>query len=217
MSRENKFAPEQIVLERTETEWKGQIHTEWKISGRTDSEESDIRCHAAKQVVEQHFKDGIFEEAYQKVKMIEAVLITMKENDLITIDQALESIRLASSISAYLCKDGIYAKRAVGHRPEEHKSSGGGWGDGLNPKMICGHYGYMDVNAIQSGYHGYWPKETVLSRIAELTQVLSLMDAEKRKFRIVLDYDPEFPRALLQIKGLPTATLPPDKGSQLEK
>lgn len=117
--------PEQIVLERTETERKGQIHTEWEISGRTDSEESDIRCHAAKQVVEQHFKDGTFEEAYQKVKMIEAVLITMKENDLITIDQALESIRLASSISVYLCKDGIYAKRAVGHRPEEHKVSDG--------------------------------------------------------------------------------------------
>jgi len=99
-------APEQIVLERVETEWKGRIDSRWEISGRTETEESTIRWLAAKKVFEQYFSGMTFDEAYQKLDGIKTVLETMQENDLITIDQALESARLASALAANLCTNG---------------------------------------------------------------------------------------------------------------
>ncbi len=39
---------------------------------------------------------------------------------------------------------------------------------------------------------------------------------EERKIRVVFDYDPDYPRAVLQIWGLQPATLSPDMGTHGE-
>ena len=82
-----------------------------EIPGRTDSDGSTVRCLAAKNVVEQHFSNMTFAEAFPKTKEIEAVLESMQKNGISTVEAALESIRLTGSMAAYLCKDGIYATR----------------------------------------------------------------------------------------------------------
>lgn len=82
-----------------------------EIPGRTDSDESTVRCLAAKNVVEQFFINMTFAEANPKIKEIETVLESMQKNGISTVEAALESIRLAGAMNAYLCKDGIYAAR----------------------------------------------------------------------------------------------------------
>jgi len=71
------------------------------------------------------------------------------------------------------------------------------WEDGTNQETICAHYGYADTG--QSVQRGYWPKETVMERIALIPEYLRLSGLEKKRFRLVLDYDPDFPRALISI------------------
>ena len=59
-------------------------------------------------------------------------------------------------------------------------------------KEVAEHYGYAEI----STFRGMWPIEPgVLEKIKKLPEVLN----EKEKFRIVIDYDPEFTRALVQI------------------
>lgn len=92
MSRQNNAAPEVKAL------------------GRSEAEESKIRCHAGKEVVKKWLIKSTHTEAYQKLKTVESILETLQENGIGTVEAALESVRLASSVSMYLCKDGIYAQ-----------------------------------------------------------------------------------------------------------
>lgn len=96
-----------------------------EIPGRTEAEESTIRCHAGGEVVKKWLIKSTCTEAWQKLKTVESILETLQENGIDTVEAALESVRLASSISAYLCKDGIYAQRAVRHLLEELEGSDG--------------------------------------------------------------------------------------------
>lgn len=59
--------------------------------------------------------------------------------------------------------------------------------------------------------HGCWPSEKVMEELAELPSAMLLMGLNKKKFRLVLDYDPEFPWAIIRFlpceaKGLSTET-----------
>lgn len=96
-----------------------------EIPGRTEAEESTIRCHAGGEVVKKWLIESTFTEAYQKLKVVESILKTLQENGIDTVEAALESVRMANSISAYLCKDGIYAQRAARKWFEEYERSDG--------------------------------------------------------------------------------------------
>lgn len=64
--------------------------------------------------------------------------------------------------------------------------------NGLTRQSVAEHYGYSTV----ANKLGCWKIETgALDRLAFLPEVLD----PKKKFRVTFDYDPEFPRALLQI------------------
>lgn len=76
------------------------------------------------------------------------------------------------------------------------------WEDGVCPQAVCEHYGYPDHEALQNRYHAFWPQEATFDRIDQLSLVLRLMGGSEKRFRAVIDYDPEYPRALLQIFGL---------------
>ncbi len=57
---------------------------------------------------------------------------------------------------------------------------------------VAEHYGYSDI----STFRGMWPiQPSVLEKIKLLPEVLD----ETKKFRVIIDYDPEFTRALVQI------------------
>nr|WP_325304678.1 hypothetical protein [uncultured Dysosmobacter sp.] len=57
---------------------------------------------------------------------------------------------------------------------------------------VAKHYGYSDI----STFRGMWPIQPgVLEEIKLLPEVLD----EAKKFRVIIDYDPEFTRALVQI------------------
>lgn len=78
------------------------------------------------------------------------------------------------------------------------------------------HYGYD--TEIAAPAMGLWSNDgTTISRLGKLPEVLSMYKAEKRKIRVVFDYDPDYPRALLQVFGLQPATLFPDMGTHEEK
>lgn len=81
--------------------------------------------------------------------------------------------------------------------------------DRVSPQMICGHYDYPDHEALKTRYHAFWPREAVFDRIDQLSLVLRLIGGSEKRFRVVIDYDPEYPRALLQIFGLQEPTLFP--------
>jgi len=74
------------------------------------------------------------------------------------------------------------------------------WEDGTNPQIICNHYGYADHETIQAGHHGYWPMDTVMERITLIPEFIQHEGLDKQKFRLVLDYDPEFPRAMARFQ-----------------
>ena len=67
-------------------------------------------------------------------------------------------------------------------------------------QKVCEHFGY-DVEEVQKTWHGLWTKETMGDRIPKLSEVLK--EFEKEKFRLTLDYDPEFERVLVQINFNP--------------
>lgn len=96
-----------------------------EIPRRTAQEESNIRCHAGGEVVKKWLISLTCTEACQKLKVVESVLETLQENGIDTVEAALESVRLAGSISMYTCKDGIFAERAVRRWLEEYERSNG--------------------------------------------------------------------------------------------
>lgn len=69
-----------------------------------------------------------------------------------------------------------------------------------NPKDVFEHYGYEYDNPLQGV--GIWANETVIQRLKNLPAIFEQYGYEKRKVKIIFDYDPDFPRALLQVWGL---------------
>ena len=85
--------------------------------------------------------------------------------------------------------------------------------DDNNPdaKAILKHYGYNGDSTAQT--IGLWPNDgTAIARLGQLPEALGLYKAEKSKIRVVFDYDPDYPRAVLQVWGLTPAALLPDIG-----
>ncbi len=81
--------------------------------------------------------------------------------------------------------------------------------NGPTIQNVLKHYGYHDESMAPTV--GLWSNNgTAIARLENLPEVLSLYKAEKRKIRVVFDYDPDYPKALLQIWGLQPATLSPD-------
>lgn len=70
----------------------------------------------------------------------------------------------------------------------------------INTKDVFEHYGYEYDNPLHGV--GLWPNETVIQRLENLPAIFEQYGYEKRKVKIILDYDPDFPRALLQAWGL---------------
>lgn len=64
--------------------------------------------------------------------------------------------------------------------------------DILNSQKTAEHYGYFLI----ASKRACWKNEPgVLENIRLLPEVLS----EDKKFRVIIDYDPEFPRVLVQV------------------
>lgn len=71
-----------------------------------------------------------------------------------------------------------------------------------NTKDALKHYGYPEDTPDKDVGIGLWDKSDALDRLAKLPEMLPHLDGNK-KIRVVFDYDPDFPKALLQITGLP--------------
>lgn len=69
------------------------------------------------------------------------------------------------------------------------------WVDGLTPDQVRQHYGYGAET--ENTAVGYWKKEQAIENIKKLAEILD----DKKKIRIVFDYDPDFSRAYVQIQG----------------
>ena len=70
----------------------------------------------------------------------------------------------------------------------------------MNSNAIVEHYGYNPEAANAPGtYLGFWPNEDgVFDGLANLPELLD----RKQKVRIVFDYDPDFPCAMIQVHGV---------------
>lgn len=74
------------------------------------------------------------------------------------------------------------------------------WGDGMSREMVLEHYGYEDIKEGNVAM-GFWTKESVPERIGKLSEaLLDTLDFEK-KVQVIFEYDPDFPRAYLRIRG----------------
>ena len=72
------------------------------------------------------------------------------------------------------------------------------WPDGVNSRMVLEHYGYKrDLD----GPRGFWSNDgTIFERFCKIPEVIQQFG--NGKIRVIFDYDPDFPRALVQILGL---------------
>lgn len=70
-----------------------------------------------------------------------------------------------------------------------------------NTKDTLKHYGYPEDTPDKDVGIGLWDKSDALDRLAKLPEMIPYLDGNK-KIRVVFDYDPDFPKALLQITGL---------------
>ena len=87
----------------------------------------------------------------------------------------------------------------------------------LSRESVLKHYGYSENDAAQA--IGIWENdmEVLKRRFSIMHEAIKLRGAEGRKIRIIVDYDPDYPKVLIQASGLPTATLPHDMGNHEEK
>lgn len=74
------------------------------------------------------------------------------------------------------------------------------WEDGMSREKVLEHYGYKDTQEPHVAM-GFWAKETVPERIGKLSDALKETLDFKKKFRVIFEYDPDFPRAYLRIEG----------------
>lgn len=63
------------------------------------------------------------------------------------------------------------------------------------------HFGYPKDTPEKGVGIGRWEKSKAFEKLANLPGLIPYLDKNK-KIRIVFDYDPDFPRALLQVTGL---------------
>lgn len=70
----------------------------------------------------------------------------------------------------------------------------------ISPKDVFEHYGYEYDNPLHGV--GLWSNETVIKRLENLSSLVEQYAYGKQKVKIIFDYDPDFPRALLQVWGL---------------
>lgn len=68
-------------------------------------------------------------------------------------------------------------------------------------KELLLHFGYPKDTQEKGVAVGCWEMSEALDNLASLPGLLPYLDKNK-KIRIVFDYDPDFPRALLQVTGL---------------
>lgn len=73
-------------------------------------------------------------------------------------------------------------------------------GEHMNSNAIIKYYGYAPEVVNAPGiYLGFWPNEDgVFNGLAKLPELLD----RKQKVRIVFDYDPDFPSAMIQVRGV---------------
>lgn len=75
------------------------------------------------------------------------------------------------------------------------------WEDGLNSKMVFEHYGH-DAGDRTQGI-GMWPNDgTVFKRLSALPEALEHFGDPTKKIRVIFDYDPNYPRAMIQVWGM---------------
>ena len=72
------------------------------------------------------------------------------------------------------------------------------WADGESPETVYRHYGYGPEDRHRCT-RGFWPREKLVESLAGLAEFAALEGLDKKKFRIVIDGDPEFPRVLAQV------------------
>ena len=72
--------------------------------------------------------------------------------------------------------------------------------ENVNSNAIIAHYGYHQETVDAPGtYLGFWPnKDDVFDGLARLPELLD----RQQKVRIVFDYDPDFPTAMIQVYGV---------------
>jgi len=74
------------------------------------------------------------------------------------------------------------------------------WDDGMSCAEVLEHYGYEDTMEEHVAM-GFWPKESVPERIGKLSEaLLDALDFNK-KIQVIFEYDPDFPKAYLRIRG----------------
>lgn len=69
------------------------------------------------------------------------------------------------------------------------------------PEEVLRHFGYPEDTQEKGVGIGCWEKSKTFDNLADLPGLIPYLDKNK-KIRIVFDYDPDFPRALLQVTGL---------------
>lgn len=76
----------------------------------------------------------------------------------------------------------------------------------MNSDAVIEHYGYGPETVNAPGtYLGFWPNgDSVFDGLAKLPELLD----RKQKVRIVFDYDPDFPSAMIQVCGVLSAQKP---------
>lgn len=60
------------------------------------------------------------------------------------------------------------------------------------------HYGY-DAERKSGVFYGFWDREIALQNLIMIPESMKKIGLDK-KYRIVFDYDPDYPKALLQLQ-----------------
>lgn len=77
------------------------------------------------------------------------------------------------------------------------------WVDGVNSGLVLDHYGYVKDVMVHTGF---WRNDgTIFQKLAQVPELIERYG--NGKIRAIFDYDPDFPRALIQIWGLPAPDL----------
>lgn len=83
----------------------------------------------------------------------------------------------------------------------------------INTAAVLAHYGYEPGRLAPT--RGIWENDSAaIQRLSKLPELLERYG--DGKLRVVFDYDPEYPRALIQVWGLRKVSLP-GKDSQTER
>ena len=75
----------------------------------------------------------------------------------------------------------------------------------MNKSEAFQHFGYTDTRKLDRYPNGagLWPREKLHENLLKIPEFLEKEHAGEKKFRIVLDYDPEYPTVLFRFEGEP--------------